>query len=186
VSRAIPDNVHSALANPFFFFAFSRGPALGSKMLRFWTKPLRPTLTTFSRRVMSQSTPEFVSFFSTCLCIRWLVANLPCHLGVCFSSAAMLFLSTHAYMLHLLKTHSNEYGWSRIEFSMPLFRRWTPKSRTSLTRRRGGNTLVWSSLPQRCESHFWPFVSLIHRVPIELDFPRHDGSERLHPDEQVL
>jgi hypothetical protein len=163
-------------------------------MLRFWTKPLRPTFTTFSRRVMSQSTPEFVSSFQrvfvfvgssqTCRVIvggafrlwRW---------RVIFTSA-MRFLYAHAYILHLLKTHSNEYDWSRIEFSMPLFRRWTPKSRTSLTRRRGGNTLALSSLPRRCESHFWPFVSLIHRVPIELDFPRNDGSERLHPDEQVL
>jgi hypothetical protein len=48
--------------------------------------------------------------------------------------------------------HSTEF---RIKSSMHHSRRWTPKSKTSSTRRHGGSTLVSSSLPQRC---VWSFA----------------------------
>jgi hypothetical protein len=102
-------------------------------MLRFWTRPLRPALTSFSR-AMSQSTVEFVSFHTAILSAR-----------ACAPREITYF--------HLLSTsvliNITDF---RTKSSMPLSPRWILKFRTSSTRRHGGNTLVSSSLHQRCEA----------------------------------
>ena len=108
-------------------------------------------------------------------------------LGLVMSSQRCLWSSNpdicHSHVLQV--TPSNNI-WSRTEFSTHLFQRWTPKSRISLTRRHGGNTLALSSLPQRCGSYLVLFVFFIHCVVIELDVPRNHGGQWLHLDQQVL
>jgi hypothetical protein len=57
----------------------------------------------------------------------------------------------------------------RIKSSMPHSRRWTPRFKTSSTRRHGGSTLVSSSLPRRC-------VGICHGRFV---FPDHHGLHRI-------
>lgn|SRR6266403_2645495 len=80
---------------------------------------------------------------------------------------------------------SNKYMTRfRIKSSMPLSQRWTPKFKTSSTRRHGDSTLVSSSLPLRCvRVCHGRFVFMGH---VEFNFPRNDGGQWFHPDQQIL
>jgi hypothetical protein len=141
-------------------------------MLRFWTRPLRPafsSFSSFSRRAMSQSTVEFVSF-SSCY-------PLP---GTCPAQPPLTSISLE----YPTNKHIMEF---RIKSSMPHSPRWTQRFKTLLTRRHGGSTLVSSSLPRRCVGFaMGDLCSLTTMGYIEFNFSRNDGREWLHPDQQVL
>lgn len=62
--------------------------------------------------------------------------------------------NTHS-LPFLFNIHSNNHFTEfRIKSSMPRSPRWTPRSKTSSTRRHGGSILVSSSLPRRCVGVF--------------------------------
>lgn len=128
VNRPMPITFAHSVWFKFFFFC-------RSKMLsRVCTRPLA----TLSRRIMSQSTPDFVSYLSSIISSFLVCMPATCTDTSSFDPLAFIVLTVN-------------FGCNfRTKSSMPLYLRRTPRFRTLSTRRHGDSTLASSSSPPRC------------------------------------